>query len=258
MKKLKTAMFLMLMLTLFSFRYACVVSAADLNNAETLFRSGNKYYEQGNYVQAIEEYRKILKSGYESANTYYNLGNAYFKTGDAAKAVVSYERARRIDPGDADLASNYKFVRANIEIPLFPPRGIWNWRVLKQYREKFTVDILFLISSGLYVVAVIFLLAGVYSRRLMRRFVVIALLFFVCAFGNLFVAFHTAGEIGTKAVVIEPETESYYGPFDSATVFFKLHKGIEVTVLKKNDDWYKVRRADGKRGWVKAANLEVI
>jgi len=258
MKKLKAVIFVMLVFALFIIHQTCVASRTYSEEAETLFRTGNEYYEQGDYVGAIEEYRKILEAGYESSNIYYNLGNAYFKTGDAARAVVSYERSKRLNPGDSDLASNYKFVRANIETPLLSPRGIWNWRILKQYHERFTVDVLFLISSGLYVAAIIFLLAGIYLRRLTRRFVIMAVLLFVFAFSNLFIAFHAAGEIGTKAVVMIPDTESYYGPFDSATVFFKLHKGIEVTVLTKNDDWCKVRRADGERGWVKAANLEII
>ncbi|MBU0571293.1 MAG: tetratricopeptide repeat protein [Candidatus Omnitrophica bacterium] len=256
--KLKAAIFVVMVFTLMSVRQACAASGAYSEEAETLFRAGNEYYEQGDYARAREEYRKILEAGYESANIYYNLGNAYFKAGDAARAVVSYERSKRLNPGDADLASNYKFVRANIETPLLSPRGIWNWRILKQYHEKFTVDVLFLMSSGVYAAAIVFLLAGVYSRRLTRRFVIIAVLLLVFAFSNLFIAFHAAGEIGTKAVVMMPETESYYGPFDSATVFFKLAKGIEVTVLKRNDDWCKIRRADGERGWVKAANLEII
>jgi len=179
-------------------------------------------------------------------------------TPDSASAVVSYERAKRLDPGDSDLVSNYKFVRANIETPMLTPRGIWNWRILKQYRDEYTVDVLFLMSSGLYAVAIIFLLGGIYFRRFTRRFVVMAILLLVLACGNLFIAFHASGEIGTKAIVIKPETESYYGPFDSATVFFKLQRGIVVTVLQKNDDWCKVRRADGKSGWVKVSDLEII
>jgi tetratricopeptide (TPR) repeat protein len=258
MRKISTAIFALLVFALFSAHSAGAKPASDSDNAETLFAAGNEYYEQGAYVLAIDEYNKILEEGHESANIYYNLGNAYFKAGDSTQAVISYERAKRLNPGDSDLTSNYKFVRANIATPLLKPRGIWNWRLLKEYRDEFTVDALFLVSSGLYIVAMIFLIAGIYLRRLTRRFMVTAILLLVCASSNLFVAFHASGEIGTKAIVINPESESYYGPFDSATVFFKLHKGIEVVVLQKKDDWCKVRRADGKRGWVKGSDLEII
>ena len=254
MRKISTAIFAVLLFALFSAHFASAKPASDLDNAETLFAAGNEYYEQGAYVLAIDEYNKILETGYESANVYYNLGNAYFKSGDSAQAVISYERAKRLNPGDSDLTSNYKFVRANIATPLLTPRGIWNWRLLKEYRDGFTVDSLFLVSSGLYIVAMIFLIAGIYLRRFTRRFMVIVVLLLVCASGNLFVAFHASGEIGTKAIVIKQESESYYGPFDSATVFFKLHKGIEVVVLQRRMIGAKygvqMGNADGLKGLI--------
>ena len=59
-------------------------------------------------------------------------------------------------------------------------------------------------------------------------------------------------------VVMVPETFAFFGPFDSATKFFTLYEGMPVEVLKSKDDWYKVKRQDGKSGWIKKDKIQFI
>jgi len=227
-------------------------------NPERLFYAGNDSYGKGNYIEAIEEYGKIINSGYESANIYYNLGNAYFRAGKPGEAILNYERAKRLMPRDADCDANYKFVMSKIRGPVLPQRGMWEWRPLRQYYSSFTANGLLWISSGLYILVIVILLFAIYHPYAGRRFVITALLIFICLICNLFITWHKISMTGAEAIVIVPNVESHYGPSDSATVFFKLHEGMKVTVLKKKDDWYKIRRADGKIGWVHKEDLGIV
>ncbi|MBF0217875.1 MAG: SH3 domain-containing protein [Candidatus Omnitrophica bacterium] len=86
----------------------------------------------------------------------------------------------------------------------------------------------------------------------------IGILALILASGNLYFVSYKSRETSGMAIITGEETESYYGPFDSATAFFKLHRGMTVEVIQKSQGWYKIRRGDGKVGWVKSGELEVI
>ncbi|MCK4852257.1 MAG: tetratricopeptide repeat protein [Candidatus Omnitrophica bacterium] len=249
---------LICMWVLFTVFMTCLSFGEEAVKPERLFYAGNDYYEKGDYAKAIAEYEKIIASGYESAYVYYNLGNAYFRAGRPGKAMLNYERAKRLMPGNADIDANYKFVRAKTRGPVLTRRGVWEWRPLRRYYESFTVDGLLWISSALYVLAAVIFAVTIYRRYAARRFIIAALLVLLCAVCNLFVVWHKAGGIGREAVIIAPRAEARYGPFDPATVFFKLHEGMKVTVLGEKGDWYKVRRADGKKGWIHGEDAELI
>jgi len=225
---------------------------------EQTFLRGNEAYMKGDYGNAVKNYESIIDRGTESANIYFNLGNAYFRSGEPEKAILNYERALRIHPGDAEILANYKFVKSSIGGPVLRRRGIWGWKPLKRYYDSFTVDDLFFISSGLYLTAIFMVAFGIFFRKFMFRMTVVTLLISGLLLCNTVIAAHKAMEIGKKAVVIAQDAKSRYGPFDSATVFFNLVRGAEVVILQEKDGWFKVKRPDGKEGWVKSGSLEII
>jgi tetratricopeptide (TPR) repeat protein len=224
-----------------------------------VFHLGNDAYEKGDYRKAIDEYEKIIASGYENGVLYYNLGNAYFKTGDFGKAILNYERAERFIPRDGDLKANYRFASNRVSGRVRKKsKGIWAWRPLKLYSGNFTVNELLIVISGAYVIILILLVFAMYYPGARRRLVVVVILAFLFGLCNSAIVWHKVQGIGKDAVVVAAETDSRYGPFDSATAFFKLHAGMKLKVLKEKDGWYKIERPDGKVGWVKKDDLEII
>jgi SH3-like domain-containing protein len=87
--------------------------------------------------------------------------------------------------------------------------------------------------------------------------VLLACLFLFMAF-NVAVVWKKTNDIKTGAVTVVPKADAFYGPFDTATKFFTLNEGVYVNVMKGKGDWVKVKRADGKIGWVKADEIEKI
>jgi tetratricopeptide (TPR) repeat protein len=247
-----------LFIIIFSLAISCHAQEGQ-SNLERIFYRGNDAYEKGEYSKAIDEYEGIIAAGYESGPVYYNLGNAYFKTGDLGKAVLDYERARRLMPRSADLKANIQFAANRISGETrLAEKGVWQWRPVRLYAGNFTINELLLVVSGIYTFAFMLLILAMYfPARKVRIFIAI---FFLFIFGlyNSLIIWHKADGVGKDAVVMQDEADSRYGPFDSATTFFKLHEGMKVKILKDKAGWYKIERPDGKVGWVKKSDLEII
>ncbi|MFH1878756.1 MAG: tetratricopeptide repeat protein [Candidatus Omnitrophota bacterium] len=225
---------------------------------ERLFSRGNDYYEQGQYDSAVEAYEKMADKGYESGPLYYNLAGAYFKSGRIGKAVRNYELAARFMPRDADLEVNYRFARQLITGRLPDEDGIWARLRLKEYACYFTLNELTLITSGVYVLLLIALLLAAVFYSLRRVLIITACALFLAGGLNLAIIARKINEIKTCAVIVAPSTEALFGPFDTATRFFTLYEGMKVNVVNAKDDWYKIRRQDGKVGWIKSSDADRI
>ena len=65
---------------------------------ENPFEKATQYYDQGEYQNAIDQYKSILKSGKESSALYYNLANTYYKLNHVPESIYYYEKALQLNP----------------------------------------------------------------------------------------------------------------------------------------------------------------
>ena len=61
-----------------------------------------------------------------------------------------------------------------------------------------------------------------------------------------------------QAVVIAESSDCKFEPLEDATIFFSLSEGEAVFVGTVRKEWIKLRRFDGKQGWVKQADIELL
>ncbi len=61
------------------------------------YNTGNEYYKNGDYFQAIEYYKKAVAIDPGFADAYYNMGNAYYMLKDLAMSDESYKNAIHAD-----------------------------------------------------------------------------------------------------------------------------------------------------------------
>jgi len=223
---------------------------------EILFSLGNDYYEEAKYNQAAGKYEAILSQGYESAAVYYNLAGAYFKAGELGKAVLNYERAKILMPRDADIKANYRFASAMVKGKIIPAKTIWTWRPFRIYSANFTIDELTWLCSGIYLVIIILLFIAFIRPDVAKYQFVTASVLFICILFSTAVIWRKSINIDKGAVVITSRVDAMFGPFDSATKFFTLYEGMNVTVLNNKGDWCKTKCADNKIGWLKKTDLE--
>jgi hypothetical protein len=87
-------------------------SAAPAASLQTLRNIGKAYYEQAKYVEAIDEFKKVLASGNAAATDHLNLGLALMQANKLDEALGALTTAQQMDPkliaADYNLGILYK------------------------------------------------------------------------------------------------------------------------------------------------------
>lgn len=230
---------------------------------ESIFEEANIAYRNGDFRTAAEKYQQLCDEGYTGGNLYYNLGNAYFKLGAKGLAVLNYERARRLIPGDADLRANLSYVLSGVQ------EGIsdWKYEFLKFLTGLAPVEQLAVNTSvcffGLAFLVILGILKPVPLKNLVegefRKWwngVVIVWALIFCLFCSL--GLLTFWDQSRDHAVAIKDGDVRFEPSKAATLHYKLNEGSRVLILEEREDWLKVKRVDGKRGWVEKDCLEMI
>ncbi|MBL7158305.1 MAG: tetratricopeptide repeat protein [Candidatus Omnitrophica bacterium] len=225
---------------------------------EGLFESAGEYYKKGDYPLAIEDYEKILNSGYETGNLYYNVGNSYFKQNMIGKAIVNYKRALRLQPRDGDVRSNYKFAFSTVKRNVFPKQKIFVLKLFDIVNKNLTTNEVTIVLSLVILIFMVNALLYVSIIPTRRFFVLSSVVLILIFLANAYFLYAKACLIGKEAVVIQEAPDARFEPFPRATTHFTLYEGEEILVIERMDSWCKIKRVDGKIGWVKAEAVEVI
>lgn len=224
---------------------------------EYIFFKGNTLYEEGKYDAAISEYAKLLDQGMESGPLYFNIGNCYFKKGQHGKAILYYERANKLIPGDSDLKANYKFALSLIKGNTPEISRSWFTKVF-DILSSLTINGQAVLLSSLYSLSVLLLIAGMFIqtvRKYNRIFIPVFLIIFLSVAISLYMRVQL---VNHEAVVIAENTEVRFEPLENATKHFTLYEGLKVQVLEHKKDWVKIKRGDGKVGWIRQQDIEKI
>lgn len=246
--------------------------AVDLTKAE-------QAYEAGNYEEAASIYSEALKTEGFSAGLLYNLGNVYYRLGQDGDAMLCYERAKKMDPGNALINQNLKFLagkivdanngslegkQGNVEPDsedfadsiyrmIAVDRASNGWAVFAAM-----AFILFIGALALYTFTpnILARKTGFFSGLVFLGFTVVFLIF-------AFMASRQA-ERRDQAILMAFTTELLEKPAENASkASSPLHKGTKIQVLDSvkgvdGAEWYKVRLNSDNIGWVKKQDLEII
>jgi protein involved in polysaccharide export with SLBB domain len=88
-----------------------IVSPEARAESKRLFKEGEKYGLAGLYSQAVEIFQRALKLDPGNADAYYGLGHAYFDLHQWTKAVESLERAVELNPKDQEARDRLSLAR---------------------------------------------------------------------------------------------------------------------------------------------------
>ena len=92
---------------------------------------GEAYGNLGDPARAIKDFDRALRLDPGDARAYYNRGFAYRKLGDTARAIEDYDRALQIDPGFAPAYNDRGFVYRNLGDPA---------RAIENYDQALRID----------------------------------------------------------------------------------------------------------------------
>ncbi len=233
------------------------VDASVPSQTEALFNEAGEAYRSAQYQQAISLYEEIRRGGWESGPLYYNLGSSYFRLGDIGRTILNYERARLLIPRDREPAANYRYALSLRPAGTVDQPRHWLMRLAQLGTVLFNINELTWIVFGIVVMLGLahgLFLFGLLPRRLFKP---VFLLCLVVLLLSLLSLGGTAVFIRDRAIVLE-ETEARFEPRAQATVHFGLVPGQAVRLMGAEGAWRKIKRFDGKRGWVPKKTVESV
>ena len=223
---------------------------------------GDEAYKKGNYQEAIQIYSELLKEGV-SAEVYYNLGNAWFRTDNVTQAILAYERALVLSPGDSDIRYNLDYARSKTIDKITPESEMFfvtwyhalvsmtsvdNWARLS---ICFIIGALLLVLAYLFAGNSFFRKAGFYGALSLLLLFVVSILF---AWQQKKMLQDMHGAIVVESTVTVKKT-----PAANGTDEFVIHEGTRVEITDRSiKNWFGVRIADGREGWLQTSQVEEI
>lgn len=224
--------------------------------------SGNAAYAKGNYDKAISYYNTFLNDGYQSAQAYYNLGNCYYRKTDYAKAILNYEKAKKLNPSDADIQFNLQLANSKTVDKITPDSSMFltNWwhSLIDIFTEKgWAIACIWFLLLGLLAIAGYMVSGSLFVRQIGfwggLLFIAFSLMSFVFARQqyNILTTHDTA-------IVMNGSVTVKASPEDNATQLFIIHDGAKVFILKSEGIWTEIKLANGNQGWLHTADIESI
>ena len=216
------------------------------------FEQANAFYKENKFDQAISGYNKIIEQGLENGNIYYNLANSYFKKGELGKAILNYERAKILMPSDSDLKSNYEYALSLSGVDKTPKKAME--RIFAGLNVDSLAVILFVLQGAIFLILIFRVFLGRPVRLDKAAIACLAAAFLLAGW-----AFKRKTDwLNKGAVVIAQKAEAGFEPLEGSTAHFILRQGTKVEFLESTQSWVKIRRNDGKMGWVKKEAIELI
>ncbi|MEO5357304.1 MAG: SH3 domain-containing protein [Nitrospirae bacterium YQR-1] len=243
---------------IFSLTFTVLIlpSIAASDSAGNIFKKASALYMEGKYDDALKQYDSLLKEGYESGNLYYNMANCYIKKSNIGYAILYYEKAKRLIPSDADLRANHDYAVSLTKNRQTATVQSWINRQLDRVYNLFTTNGLTIFLSLLYTLITTVLTISIYNEKAKKYAGLIILTAALLLLPSSYILYERISS--TEAVVVNEKAEARYEPFDKATVFFTLYEGMKVVVIDRNNHWLKVKRSDGKTGWIHNDSIGVI
>ena len=244
---------------------AAAPARADL--LDDAWKRGNDAYLRGDYSAAVAAYEQIDRQQVVSAELAFNLGNAYYRQGQLGRAIWCWERALAIDPDQEDARYNLDQARKvegtrvhdKIEGAERDPAWV---RVVTQLGAA-TETWLFVI---LYVALFVALGLRVRARRRTGTddaehghgsawTALAAILGASAALAGLLLVGRVVMERMPSGVVLADQAAVKEGADPNYKTSFEVHAGLRVRLLDHDQDWVRIRLANGLEGWLPARDI---
>ena len=236
---------------------------AEGSRADSLWNAGVEAYNGGYWSNAAQCWEAIMDMGVDSEVLCYNVGNAYFRDGFTAKAILWYERALKIDPSYKDARFNLEFANNQIQdridpVPEFMLKSMARKLCYSIGSNAWAVFSLIFFVAMLVMLLVFLLAAGSGSRRV--GFFTAILLLVLALISFSFATWQKDDYLRRDgAIVMSPVSSVKSSPSsDGSRDLFVLHEGTKVTILDEVGTWKNIELSDGRQGWVRAGDIEVI
>lgn len=226
-----------------------------------MLSEANLLAKQENYSDAIKLYEQLVETEHSSADLHYNLGTAYIHQSNVADAILNLRRALKIDPQNKPVLQNLKIARSMVstEIIAIPEFFLTRyWTTLSNQIGSTTWAWLGLLLLVGMVLGIYKWLIGteVDKRRKAFYVAVICVVLFLITFLAGLTQYKY--ETNRSQAVIMNDIQLLSGADERSEELYPLSPGVEVRLMDKIGDFYKVKLVDQETGWINQSNLRII
>ncbi|ADY28974.1 MULTISPECIES: tetratricopeptide repeat protein [Cellulophaga] len=238
------------------------VSFLGYSQNNDLFKKATDAYNNGKYDAAIKDYLQIIDNGKHSAELYYNLGNSYYKLNKVAPSIYYYEKALLLKPNDSEIKNNLAYAK-NMTLDVINPLPVTTLKsIYNKVVGHFNFDQWAYLSVVLIILFVISYIAFKffnYSTKKRISFVA-SITFLLLSITAITAAYLNYSDFkkNRPAIVFNEESLVLEEPNTRSKEVFRLHEGTKVFVLDELKQYYKIKLADGKTGWISSEEIKEI
>ena len=231
-------------------------------NVENIFSQANELYNKGSYIEAINNYKEIIKNDFHSAELYYNLGNAYYRLDSIASSVYYYEKALQLNPNDREIIDNLELINKTLVDEIDPITTPLIESILKSLSNIFYFETWGYISIFFsFLIVALFLSYYFANSSKIKRLTFVLL----CISSILMLASLINGNKGYDnyvnneyAIIYSYETDLKTEPNFRSETLFMLHEGTKVQVIENYNNWIKVRLVNGQIGYIQLIDVKIL
>ena len=231
-------------------------------NPENIFSEANELYNKGSYIEAINNYKEIIKNDFHSAELYYNLGNAYYRLDSIASSVYYYEKALQLNPNDREIIDNLALVNKTLVDEIDPITTPLIESILKSLSNIFYFETWGYISIFFsFLIVALFLSYYFASSTRIKRLTFVLL----CISSIFMLASLINGNKGYDnylnneyAIIYSYETDLKTEPNFRSETLFMLHEGTKVQVIENYNNWIKIRLVNGQVGYIQLIDVKIL
>ena len=231
-------------------------------NVENIFSQANELYNKGIYIEAINNYKEIIKNDFHSAELYYNLGNAYYRLDSIASSVYYYEKALQLNPNDREIIDNLELINKTLVDEIDPITIPLIESILNRVSNIFYFETWGYISIFFSFLIVALFLSYYFAnssrvKRLTFVLLCISSIFMLVSLinGNKGYNNYINNEY---AVIYSYETDLKTEPNYRSETLFMLHEGTKIQVLENYNNWIKIRLVNGQVGYIQLIDVKIL
>lgn len=231
-------------------------------DTEMLMKQANDFYAEKEYSKAIKNYEQIIDMGLTSAELHFNLANAYYKSNKIAPAILHYEKAKKLAPNDEDIEFNLKIanLKTTDKVDEIPQILVSKW--FDNFTASYHTNTWAIISIATFLLFISLLLVFMLSANSAVKKLVFpfAVLFLIVSATSFSFSYKEKQELlkEKEAIVFTPAVTVKSTPNESGTNLFVIHEGLKVDVVENNGEWCEIRLKNGKKGWLKRTDIQMI
>ncbi len=241
---------------------AIAPGAARASRLDEAWRRGNEAYLRGDYAAAVAAYEEVDRQGGASADVAYNLGDAYFRKGALGPAIWAFERALAVDPNDDDARYNLDQAR---KLAARRVHDRQQQEIAGEDRDPQWMRLVGGVSAAaetwMFVAFYLAFFGVLIGRRWTRGDSRPALVAgaVVLGVGALLSGALLAGRVYLDripfGVVLPDQIAVKEGADINYRTSFDAHAGLRVRIVDRDQDWLRVRLANGLEGWVRGQDI---